>query len=117
MHTVTLYATAAPAHTGTLYVAPRPLPGRLIGHTPFMVHDVQAEFEELARRDDGQPITLITPAGIERLAEQITEDAGYTRQQLEDVGCWDPEQILRDHDRAVIAITPASDAGPLIDHV
>lgn len=110
----TLYATAAPAHTGRLYYATRPLPGREIGNAGGFVYDVQPEFEDLARRDDGQPITLITPARVEQLAEQLVTADGYSRARYEDLGAWNPDQILRDHNHAVIGITPTADAGPLI---
>ena len=116
MTTVTLYAHAAPAHEHTLFTAPRPLPGRLVGHVAGMVFDVAPQYQQEAGRLDGHPITLITPAGLERLAERLlVEDSGYTRADYEAAGVWDPEGIARERGHAIISITPYGDAGPLID--
>ena len=115
MATVTLYAHAAPAHEHTLYAAPRPLPGREVGRVAGMVFDVAPAYEEAARRLDGQPITLITEAGLERLAENLlAEDGGrHTRADYEREGVWNPEEIARVRGHAVIAIEPID--GPLVD--
>ena len=117
MQLVHLYAFAAPRHDGALFIAPRPLPGRLIGHAAGMVHEVKKDYLEETRRLDGQPITLITLAGLEQLAEKLlAEDGGhYTRADYEKAGVWDPEQIARDHGHAVITIEPTGDAGDLVD--
>ena len=113
---VTLYAHAAPAHEHALFAAPRPLPGRQVGRVAGMVFDVDPAYEEEARRLDGQPITLITEAGLERLAEKLlAEDGGrYTRADYEEAGVWNPEEIARLHGHAVITINPI-DGIPLID--
>ena len=81
-----------------------------------MVFDVDPAYEEEARRLDGQPITLITEAGLERLAVRLlAEDGGrYTRADYEEAGVWNPEEIARLHGHAVITINPV-DGIPLID--
>lgn len=113
--TVHLYAFAAPAHQYALYIAPRPLPGRLLGTAAGMVHDVGPEYVEPATRLDAQRITLITPAGLERLAEQLLANgSGYTRADYEEAGVWDAEQIARDRGHALLTITPSPNAGPLV---
>jgi hypothetical protein len=113
---VTLYAHAAPAHEHALFAAPRPLPGRQVGRVAGMVFDVDPAYEEEARRLDGQPITLITEAGLERLAVRLlAEDGGrYTRADYEGAGVWNPEEIARLRGHAVITIE-SIDGIPLID--
>ncbi len=116
MRTTHLYAFAAPRHDHQLYIAPRPLPGRLIGTAAGMVHDVAPDYVQEAKRLDAHPITLITPAGLERLAEQLlTADGRYSRADYEEAGVWDADMITRDRGHAVITITPTPDAGDLID--
>jgi hypothetical protein len=114
VNTVQLYTYAAPAHDHALFIASRPLPGRHLGNAAGMVHDVAPEFQDGARLLDAQPITLITPAAFERLAEGLVQENGYTRAQYEDADCWDPEDIARQRGHAVITIVPTVDAGPLI---
>lgn len=110
MRIVQLYAHAAPAHEHAVFIASRPLPGDLIGRAGGMVYDVKPEFAHLARRDDGQLIQLITPAGLEQLAVRLlAEDGGrYTRAAYEEAGVWDPEEIARQHGHALITIEPAA---------
>lgn len=106
MQTV-LYTLAAPPHEHALYTAPRPLPGRLIGRAAGMVHDIAPEYVELARRDDAQPITVITADGFESLVEAaLAADGGYTRADYVDADAWDVEDIGRRFGLALLVVDP-----------
>jgi hypothetical protein len=105
---VTLYATSAPAHDHKLYVAPRPLPGRQVGHCHGMVFDVPAEFEDAARRDDGKLITVVTEAQYEQIVTDAVEADGYSRQEYEDAGMeWDARDIGMELGLPLITIIPS----------
>lgn len=105
-----LYTTTAPAHEHSLFVAPRPLPGRLVGRCRGMVFDVAPEFEARARELDGQLITIITDDGYANLVEgALIADEGrrYSRSDYENAGVWDPIEIGISLGMALVTVDPA----------
>ena len=107
---ITLYTTQAPAHTGRLFVAPRPLPGRQVGRCHGMVFDVAPEFESETLRLDGKLITVVTEEEYEVLVEAAVEADGYSRADYEEAGVeWDAQDMGLDHGMPLITITGVTD--------
>lgn len=108
---ITLYTTQAPKHTGRLFVAPRPLPGRLVGRCHGMVFDVAPEFEAETARLDGKLITVVTEEEYGRLVEaKVVADGFRGREEYEEAGVeWDARDIGCDHGVPLITITPAGE--------
>lgn len=83
-----MFTLAMPAGiAGTVMTAPRPLPGRLIGHrgtTAFAVYDVLPAYEDEARRLDGQVIEAITPDAIAHAVENYATANGYPMAAVRD---------------------------------
>lgn len=104
---ITLYTTSAPAHTGRLFVAPRPLPGRQVGRCHGMVFDVAPEFEAQALLLDGKPITVVAQGEYELMVEAAVEADGYTRADYAEAGVeWDAQDMGMDQGMPLITITP-----------
>jgi hypothetical protein len=104
---ITLYTTSAPAHTGRLFVAPRPLPGRQVGRCHGMVFDVAPEFEAATLRLDGKLITVVTEEEYEQIVVAAVGADGYSREEYEDAGMeWDARDIGFELGLPLITITP-----------
>jgi hypothetical protein len=104
-----LYTATAPAHKHSLFVAPRPIPGRQVGRCHGMVFDVSPEFQTRARELDGQLITVVTDDEYANLVESaLTADASrrYSRPDYEDAGVWDPIEIGTSLGMALVTIEP-----------
>jgi hypothetical protein len=74
------------------------------------VFDVAPENVDAARRDDGQPITVVTAAEYEELVEAAVEEDGYSRTDYEEAGVeWDSSDIGSEFGLPLITITPAGE--------
>ena len=105
--TATLYTLDPPAHDHALYIAPRPLPGRLVGRSAGMVFDVAPEFVALALRDDATQVHPITAAGFETLVETALAARGsYTRADYEAADAWDVRDMGRRFGLLLIVVDP-----------
>jgi hypothetical protein len=105
---VTLYTTDPPEHDHRLFVAPRPLPGRLVGRHQGMVFDVPPEAQASAERLNGQPITVVTADEYAALVEAAVVAGGYTRADYEEIDLWDPAALGADRGLVLITIAPAT---------
>lgn len=90
---VTLFTADPPPHRHALYAAPRPLPGRLVGHLVGGVYDVAPADQDRARALDGQPVTVVTVDEYEALVVAAVEADGYSRADYEEAGLWEPVTI------------------------
>jgi hypothetical protein len=103
---ITLYTTNAPEHQHSLYVAPRPLPGRQVGRCHGMVFDVAPEFEDRARELDGKLVTVVTEEEYERIVVAAVEADGYSRAEYEEAGMeWDARDIGMELGLPLITVT------------
>lgn len=99
--------TDQPEHSHHLYVTTRPLPGEFLGNLIHggMVHDVKPDYVELAKRDDGQLITVVTRAEFDDLVDIaifVRSDGVYSRADYEEVGMWNPEELGRNRGLALV---------------
>ena len=99
---------------GTVMTAPRPLPGRLIGHrgtTAFAVYDVLPAYEDEARRLDGQVIETITADAIAQAVKGYADANGYPMSEVLDAYDDDLVRAFVDMNLGrLTTITPAQEA-------